>query len=875
MATRKGLARSRKEPAADSRDRAEWGFAQLLAWHLDRGTRPHGKPDRPGKPWGDAVFAHDIGGLNERSVRNWRTGSTTPPDIGSLEAALFGDNEAYAPWREEFRAAWSRARRRGGAEVAKESSPRMGDAGIPSHPAAITAPDRCLGRDAEIAGLVATLTAPRPGAVVVLGGPGIGKTTLTRAVATHPDLVARFAERRWFVKLDTATDAAGLRTAVVLALGGNPADPAAFDHALATLGSAPALLVLDNMETPYDADTAATRDALRRLIGVPSVTLLCSYRGHTAPAAPAFPHQPVVPPLLPDAARRLFLELAPRIRPDDPHLESFLHELGGVPLAIELLALRAAPLDTLAELWGEWQRLGVALARDPDLPEGRTTSLSRSINLSWQSSRLHDEGRALFRLLGALPAGMAQADRAALLGDAATEAARQVLAIGLAVSRVGRLDLLPPVRGYAQAATPPEQEATDRWCRHYLGLAKALGDRAGAADSGAQIERLKPEVPNLEAAFAAALTGERRSEAVAAAFGYYILLCFTGLGRTAPLAALADVCRQAGDVWGEANCIQSLGNIALARSDHAAARALYEQARPLCQQVGDVQGEAVCIARLGEIALARSDHAGARALYEQARPLCQQVGDVLGEANCIKSLGDIALRLSDHAAARALYEQARPLYQQVGAVQGEANCILHLGEIELRRSDHAGARALYEQARPLYQQVGDVLGEANCIKSLGNIALARSDHAAARALYEQARPLYQQVGDAQGEANCIARLGEIALARSDHAAARTLYEQARPLFQQVGDVLGEANCIAVMGDVARAEGDAAAAVTPYTQALALYEQLHHTQNVALVHERLAQATTGAERAGHVAAARAAWASIDLLEQVTRVEREFG
>jgi tetratricopeptide (TPR) repeat protein len=835
MATRKGLARSRKELAADSRDRAEWGFAQLLAWHLDRGTRPEGKPDRPGRSWGDAMFAHDIGGMNERSVRNWRTGSTTPTDIGSLEVTLFGDNEAYEPWREEFRAAWSRARRRGDAGATKESPAQTKDTGARRDQAGITAPDRCLGRDAEIAGLVATLTAPRPGAVVVLGGPGMGKTTLTRAVATHYDVMARFAERRWFVALETALDAASVRTAVVLALGGNPADAAAFDHALAMLGAAPALLVLDNLETPYDADTAATRDTLRRLIGVPSVTLLCSYRGHTAPAAPAFPHQPVMPPLPSDAARRLFLELAPRIRPDDPHLELFLDELGGVPLAIELVALRAAPHDALAELWDDWQRLGVALARDPDLPESRTTSLARSIDLSWESSRLHDEGRALFRLLGALPAGMALADRVALLGDDATEAARQVLAIGLAVSRDGRLDLLPPVRSYAQAATPPGAQATDCWCRHYLALAQSLGDRAGTAGSGALIERLKPEVANLEAAFAAALIEALRSAAVDAGYGHHILLRFTGLGRTAALAALADACRQAGDVLGEANCIGSLGDIALARSDHAAARALYEQARPLYQQVGDVRGEANCIVSLGEIALRRSDHAASQALYEQARPLFQQVGDVLGEANCILSLGEIALRRSDHEAARALYEQARPLYQQVGAVLGEANCIKSLGDIALRRSDHAAAQALYEQARPLFQQVGDVLGEANCIKSLGDIALRRSDHAAARALYEQ----------------------------------------ARPLFQQIGDVLGEANCISAMGDVARSEGDAAAAVAPYTQALALYEQLHHTQNVALGHEDLARVMTAAERAGHVAAARAAWTAMDLPEQVARLDKEFG
>jgi len=72
------------------------------------------------------------------------------------------------------------------------------------------------------------------------GGPGIGKTTLTREVAASDALAVRFAARRWFVPLETASDAVTLRTAIVLALGGNPADPAAFDLALARLREAPA-----------------------------------------------------------------------------------------------------------------------------------------------------------------------------------------------------------------------------------------------------------------------------------------------------------------------------------------------------------------------------------------------------------------------------------------------------------------------------------------------------------------------------------------------------------------------------------------------------------------------------------------------------------
>jgi tetratricopeptide (TPR) repeat protein len=100
------------------------------------------------------------------------------------------------------------------------------------------------------------------------------------------------------------------------------------------------------------------------------------------------------------------------------------------------------------------------------------------------------------------------------------------------------------------------------------------------------------------------------------------------------------------------------------------------------------QLEAAVLFGLGDIALARSDHDAARAAFEQAQPLHEQVGDVVGQANCIRSLGNIALARSDHDAARAAFEQAQPLHEQIGDVVGQANCIKGLGNIALERSDH-------------------------------------------------------------------------------------------------------------------------------------------------------------------------------------------
>lgn len=87
-------------------------FAEQLNWHLAFGTRPGGGPDRPGKRWNNKEFAEAVLGSatdpesGSRVVRNWRAGRNRPQQLGSIERALFGDNDAYRHWRFALRTAY-------------------------------------------------------------------------------------------------------------------------------------------------------------------------------------------------------------------------------------------------------------------------------------------------------------------------------------------------------------------------------------------------------------------------------------------------------------------------------------------------------------------------------------------------------------------------------------------------------------------------------------------------------------------------------------------------------------------------------------------------------------------------------------------------
>lgn len=659
---------------------------------------------------------------------------------------------------------------------------------------------RCFGRDREVNNLVGLLLTENPPPIPIIGPPGIGKTTISLAALHDPQVTEKYGARRCFIRCDGIKTSEALAAQIGLGLGLQPS-PAIETAVLSALSADRTVLVIDNTETPWEADPLRVEEFLGQIAGIPCVALVVSVQGNERPSGVNWRESIQPLPLSRQAACDTFLAIAGQKYKDDVHLDTLLAAIDYVPLAVTLMAHAAEAEPNLDGIWKRWQQERTEMLRRADGKE-RLTNIEISYEISIEGSRMTDESRRLLALLGYLPNGVVLEELESIFPVDCNRAASVLRKTGLAFDESGRLRVLTPLREYMLRKHPPDPNDLKRVVSFYANLVIAEGARLGSNEGSKAVARMAPQVANIEGAILQGLQSSDPEAAVEAALAFANFTKLTGLGSSRLLGNAASVAEELGNTQTAAHCIKSLGEIAFARSDHDAARTRFEVALSLYRELGYVRGEANCILGMGEIALARSDHDAARARFEDALPLYQQEKDMLGEANCIFDLGNIALARSDHDVALARFEEAQSLYRQVGLAFGEANCVSGLGEIALARSQHDIARVRFEEALPLCRQVGNVRGEANCFFNLARIASARSQYNHARARLEEALPLYRQVGYVAGEANCIFSLGDISLEHSQYNEAQARFEEALPLYRRVGDLLGEANCISNLGTIA-------------------------------------------------------------------------
>ncbi|KAJ6624755.1 P-loop containing nucleoside triphosphate hydrolase protein [Mycena sp. CBHHK59/15] len=321
------------------------------------------------------------------------------------------------------------------------------------------------GRDGDLQHIISNLVRDDSSRIAILGPGGVGKSSLALAVLYEPRVVAKFGSERRFVSCESSQSANDIAAAIlshfVLERDRNPIK-AVLQH-LSGL-ECPALIVLDNMETPWEipGERTVVEDFLSHLSSINQLHLIITMRGEERPGNVRWT-RPFLRPLSPlsdAAARQVFFDITD-VAEDDTLLDELLSFTDNLPLAVTLMASLVS-FEGAASVVERWQSDRISLFSDG---ADKNSNLSTSIAMSLSSPRLTaiPDAMTLLRLLSVLPDGVTDLALVQMglpivdISLCRVTLCRTSLAY---VDHDHRLKALVPIREHIRASYPPPPPLT-------------------------------------------------------------------------------------------------------------------------------------------------------------------------------------------------------------------------------------------------------------------------------------------------------------------------------------------------------------------------------------------------------------------------------
>ncbi|KAJ7260203.1 P-loop containing nucleoside triphosphate hydrolase protein, partial [Mycena rebaudengoi] len=323
------------------------------------------------------------------------------------------------------------------------------------------------GRESELKDVVNILVQDSAH-IAILGAGGMGKTSLATVALHNPQVEAKYLQR-YFVPCHSSPTcielAATIATHIGLEKGSKMANKIAhyFAHA------PPSLLVLDNLETTWEAlsSRSEVEEFLSLLNDVPQLGLMITLRGAERPSKVKWA-RPFLAPLKPlshVAAWKTFIEVADEGH-DDASIKELLGLTGNLPLAVSLIA-SVAGSEGCAQALSRWKLESTRMLSDG---YDQRSSLDISIMLSYTSSRMTSGAQELLSILSLLPDGLADADLVQAKLPIPDILACKATLIQTALAFVGQdqhLKVLVPIREHILRIHPPADALKLKLCEHF------------------------------------------------------------------------------------------------------------------------------------------------------------------------------------------------------------------------------------------------------------------------------------------------------------------------------------------------------------------------------------------------------------------------
>lgn len=694
--------------------------------------------------------------------------------------------------------------------------PLKSQEGFPSNLPHLATP--LIGREREMAEIIALLSGSDTRLLTLLGPGGVGKTHLALSAAT--ELRNSFPDGVWLISLGDVSHPDLILPTVAATLGVREGGGLDLREALwHWLGGRTLLLVLDNCEQVI----AGAVDVAEMLRGAPNVRILATSRQRLAVAGERT--LPVLPlPLDTDgAAVRLFLA---RARENDPALPRDQAELAaiaaicarldGLPLAIELATAHLRH-RSLSELLADLDH------RFSLLVGGRRDALAHQHSLeatiAWSYDRLPPEQQQLLRQLSLFAGGWSR-DAAQALGDGLEQISSRLDALveeSLIQRRTlahdeSRWTMLESIRSFARERLDTATEAAAAHDRHAAWCLRFAQEAAGHLDGAAQqrwLDRVDLEHDNARVALGWRLEQGDGAAALALATalaGYWQTRGYLSEGRHWLERALALA---PDNPAARLDAFVEIGILAQEQGDFAAAGQRFREALELARAAGDQGRASAMLSNLGAVALEQGDLPAAERCLLEGLHLAESGGDQRRRLLALGNLGALAHYRDDLPLALRHYSECANIWRSLGDERGLAavllNMLLLLAPLAKER---VRARATGEECLRRFRALGDRQGEALTLAGLSLIALLENDFTTAEETATKSLYLAREIADRSTEARALANLAIVSLERGEHAAATAHLLALVHASDDLGDQDGIASALLLAASILSATGKA-------------------------------------------------------------------
>ena len=661
-----------------------------------------------------------------------------------------------------------------------------------------------IGRDDEMREVEAALQETR---LLTLTGPGgTGKTRLALEVA-HRQLPA-FLDGVWVVDLSAVTDPTVVPTEIAIALEATR-DPgtSVFDCLEEHLRHRKLLLILDNFEQVLDA-TLAVEHLLSHAPGlkvmVTSRSVLSVYGEREYPVPPLRLPEPGSAVIL-DALSRsesvsLFVDRARAVRPDFEltgenalAVAEICSRLDGLPLAIELAAVRVNVLSPQAMLPRLDERLSLLTSGPRSLPE-RQRTLRGAID--WSYTLLEEPERRLFARLATFAGGgtleaieaVCDSDLGVPVLDLLSSLVNNSL-LRRTETRGGemRFQMLETIREYATERLDAEADAPAihrRQAEYFLALANHAEPHLLGPNQKEWLDRCDREHDNIRTALKWSIqAGEVRGgqEAAGALWRFWHQRGHLAEGRR-KLEQLLVAPGGEERTPERFKALTGAGGLAYWQNDYPATERFYTEALEIANELADSRAVAEALFNLSFVDRIRGAEEEGMVKLRSVLEMARSIGDRQLAADSLWLLGNHELREDRSGDGLPMVEEALAIYRDLGNLFATADSVSGLGSYYRRAGDSDTATTLQREALEIFVEVGNPTGIAMALEEMAMIETMDGRHERALRLAGAADALKDQIGGgAPAELMRSEESLEQARRSLDPAAAERAWQEGRDM----------------------------------------------------------------------------------------------